>query len=411
MKRKYFALQLCRAKRLLPSVLLAASITLFGIGLAAASLLHANTNGEAQKKVGIGIVGDISDTYLGVGIYALQNMDSSRFSIAFLEMEEAEAARALAAREIEGYVRVPADFISGIVSGENVPATFVMRGGPEGFGTILTSEITGAVSGLVTETQKALYALQDLARDAGQTEGIWDKVKTLNIEYIEMILGRHEAYRVETIGFSDAVSFGGYYIAGLYAFALLLWGIAASRFFIGRRREAERLLAARGIGGGVQVLSEYAAFLCATVFAVLLFALPLGAVVSRYDFGIRELFGAGFFSPIAFVLWSLPVMVLFSAMQFFLYEVTRSTIGAILLQFLTAIGLGYISGCFYPITFFPAVVQRIGAATPVGIGLSHLRSGLAGTGAVQVGAMLVYTAAFLVLAAKIRTRSLSGDVR
>ncbi len=411
-KNVYAALQIKRAGRIYPSVLLITVLTLCAVLLIGGLTLGGFVNGTDKKKVNIGIVGDISDSYLGVGIYALTNMDSSRFSISFLEMEEEAALRALEAREITGYVKVPEAFIGGILNGENVPATFVTYGGPEGFGSVMTAEITGTVSDLVTECQRAMYAIEDLAHDTGEVENIWDKVKTVNIEYIDFILSRTSIYEVETLGIRDSVSMGGYYICGMTVFFLLLWGISAGQFFTGRNRALDRHLFARGMGAAGQILCEYLAFCLMTFLTVLLLSVAAGFLVARQDFGIPELAGAGFFTPVGFAFLSVPVICMLSAMQLFLYEITENTVSALFLQFLGAIGMGYICGCIYPITFFPVLLQKIGGALPAGIGFSYLRKALSGMpdGGNWVG-ILGYAALFLLLAVHIRKRRMAGDGR
>ena len=411
-KNEYAALQMKRAGRIYPSVLFVTALMLSVVLLVGMLALGGFLNGADKKKVNIGIVGDISDSYLGVGIYALTNMDSSRFSISFLEMEEAAARRALEVREITGYVKVPEAFIGGILNGENVPATFVTYGGPEGFGSVMTAEITGTVSDLVTECQRAMYAMEDLASDMGETENIWDKVKTVNIEYIDFILSRTSIYEVETLGIRDSVSMGGYYICGMTVFFLLLWGISAGRFFTGRNRGIDRYLFARGFGVCRQVLCEYLAFCLMTFLTVLLLSVAAGFVIARQDFGVPELSGAGFFTSVGFAILSVPVICMVSAMQLCLYEITENTVSALLLQFLGAIGMGYICGCLYPITFFPALLQKIGGVLPAGVGFSYLRQILAGVAGVDVlCGVLGYTVLFLFGAVLVRKRRMAGDGR
>ncbi len=406
----YASLQLRRAGRLYPSVLLITVATLLVILLVGLLALGGFTSGEDKQKINDGSVGDISDSYLGVGVFALKNMDSSRFSISFLEMDEAAARKALEERKITGYIKVPDEFIGGIINGENVPATFVTYGGPEGFGSVLTGEITGTVSDLVTECQRAMYAMQDLAWAKGETEELWDKVKTLNIEYIDFILSRTETYGVEPLGIADAVSMGGYYICGVLIFFLLLWGISAGRFFTGRNADMQRQLASRGMGAMRQVWCEYIAFLAAMVFTLLILALLAGIPVSHSDFGIRELYGASFFSPMGFIITGIPVFVMLAAMQFFLYELTSSTVSALLLQFLAALGMGYLSGCLYPITFFPVALQRLGAMLPAGVGFSYLRQSLYTVPDDSTWlALVLYTALFLGAAALVRKSRMAGD--
>lgn len=409
-KKLYFRLQCKRVLRLYPSILLVTAITLCGILLSAALLVQKTAESGEAQKINIAVVGDSSESYLGVGIYALQNLDSSRFSVNIVEMEAEEAKSALQNREITGYLSIPTDFVEGIIYGRNEPAAFVTLGGPEGLGTLLTGEVTEMVSGLVTESQRALYALQTAAEEAGETEGLSEKVIALNVDYIEKILARSGAYKTEYLGLADAVSTGGYYICGIYVFFLLFWGISCTRLMRGRDVQLQRLLRARGCGSSRQVLGEYGAFLLVTAGTMLLLSLAAGFFVRGRDFGIPELEGCGFFAPLGFVLQSLPVLCLLSSMQFFMYEMTDNTVSAILLQFLAALGMGYLCGCLYPLSFFPDVMQKIGSILPAGVGFSWLRQCMSGSPSLlTAGGIVLYTAVFLLLAMWLRKRRLAGD--
>ncbi|MBQ7033757.1 MAG: ABC transporter permease [Clostridia bacterium] len=409
-KNMYFRLQLKRILRLYPSVLLITAITLCGILLSASILVQKTEENGDKQKINIAVVGDSTESYLGVGIYALQNLDSSRFSVNILEMEKEEAERALQNREIAGYLRLPADFVEGIIYGRNEPATFVTLGGPAGLGTLLTGEVTEMVSGLVTESQRALYALQTAAAELGETEGLAEKVTRLNMDYIEKILARSGTYKTEYLVDADVVSTGGYYICGMYIFFLLFWGISCTRILRGRDTQMQRLLWARGCGGARQVLGEYGAFFLITAGTMLLLALVAGFFVAGRDFGIPELEGCGVLTPFGFVLQSLPVLLLISSMQFLMYESTYSTVSATLLQFLAALGMGYLCGCLYPLSFFPDLMQKIGGALPAGVGFSYLRQCMSGTSALlSAGGITLYTAAFLLLTVWLRKRRMEGD--
>jgi len=72
----------------------------------------------------------------------------------------------------------------------------------------------------------------------------------------------------------------------------------------------------------------------------------------------------------------LPVIAVISAMQFLLYETATGAVNAILLQFFSAIGLGYVSGCLYPINFFPEKIRRLGAVLPTGTCRTYLEKSL-----------------------------------
>ena len=77
------------------------------------------------------------------------------------------------------------------------------------------------------------------------------------------------------------------------------------------------------------------------------------------------------------------------------------------LSFVTVI-LGYISGCFYPINFFPKALRVLSSGLPSGIARGYLASLITDTASVwQVVAILGYTAILLVISGFIRYRHIT----
>lgn len=58
--------------------------------------------------------GDVDETYLGIGLLALQRMDTLRFAIDFSTMTEDEAEKKLAAGELAAYVDISGKFCRGV---------------------------------------------------------------------------------------------------------------------------------------------------------------------------------------------------------------------------------------------------------------------------------------------------------
>ena len=86
-------------------------------------------------------------------------------------------------------------------------------------------------------------------------------------------------------------------------------------------------------------------------------------------------------------------MIAVSSMQFFLYEATEGVISGVLLQFLVAVGMGYVAGCMYPSNFFPESLQRFGALTPAGAAKSFI--GSLAAGGFRTGAFVILVVCFL----------------
>ncbi|MBQ2696805.1 MAG: ABC transporter permease, partial [Clostridia bacterium] len=203
MKKKYFTLQLKSVFKVYPMILLITLITILAIIMACFFVTGQKNEKEEKQEISIGVVGDLEDTYLKIGLYALQNFDSSRFYINFTNYTEEEAVKALKDRNISGYVFIPKNYINSILYGRNKQAKYVTLNAPEGFGTIVSTEVAETVSHIVTESQKGMYCMQDLAQDYNNTET--DKnIDKLMMSYMNMILGRNEMYEIKTLGIKDS---------------------------------------------------------------------------------------------------------------------------------------------------------------------------------------------------------------
>ena len=411
MKKKYFTLQLKSVFKVYPMILLITLITILAIIMACFFVTGQKNEKEEKQEISIGVVGDLEDTYLKIGLYALQNFDSSRFYINFTNYTEEEAVKALKDRNISGYVFIPKNYINSILYGRNKQAKYVTLNAPEGFGTIVSTEVAETVSHIVTESQKGMYCMQDLAQDYNNTET--DKnIDKLMMSYMNMILGRNEMYEIKTLGIKDSLSFAGYYICGMLILFLLLWGISANRIFSSKNPMYARILKISGIHSPTQVLCEYLAYLTVSVVTLLLFAGVFGIVCQTTNLGIKELENVGVFGCLGFIFKILPVIIMITLMQTAFYELIPNTIGSVVMQFLLAIGLGYVSGCFYPNYFFPEAVQNFVYFLPVGVGFSYVRKAM--TGGILIRdfcIILIYIVGFFLMTCGMRKYKITGDIK
>ena len=117
------------------------------------------------------------------------------------------------------------------------------------------------------------------------------------------------------------------------------------------------------------------------------------------------------------ILWSqgfavklIPALLVITALQFLIYEFSTGLIGGVLAQFLGAVALAYVSGCFYPISFFPDVIQTFSAVLPTGAARSYVSAVLYGDADVGDIVKLAFFFVFLMFAviAKRRRRVARG---
>ena len=82
--------------------------------------------------------------------------------------------------------------------------------------------------------------------------------------------------------------------------------------------------------------------------------------------GIPEWEGMGCGALSCICAGSFPVAAMFAALQFFLFEAADGIVNGILLQLICGIGMGYLSGYFYPSAFFPEKMRMLGELLPSG---------------------------------------------
>lgn len=411
-KKKYLALQLKRALKIYPSILIVTLITISSIILISAIIINQNLHSESKEKIKVGLVGDLTGSYLDIGLNTLKNLDSSRFSFEFIEMSEDEAQEKLSGREISGYLKIPENFVYNLAHGNNHLADYFMLNAPESFGIFTTGEVINTVSDFVTNSQNAIQSMINSADRANLKTVSRKNVDKLGLIYLNKILSRTSSYNIKNIGIKDSVSMEAYYICGALMFFLLLWGISCNKLLSKKNFAFSKSLCSVGLKTPTQILCEYISFVITAFLTVVLFSAIFGIVVSINDFGIKELSSANFFTCIGFAFKLLPVIAMICAMQQFLYELVFGTVNSVLLQFLVAISLAYISGCFYPTTFFPEQIQSFAEFLPSGIGLSYMRKTMMSLPVSKEFLFsAIYTAVFILLNIAARKQKLAGDIQ
>ncbi len=370
-KKTYLGLQLKKTAKIYPIILIITFITVVLVGIAGAMLLKGDS--ENKTRIKIGLVGETEDSYLNIGLTAWENLDSSRYSIEFQKQSGEEAKSDLAEHKISGYIYIPKNFVKDIFYGRNTPATYVMSDKLTSFESIMVSEIAMSISDIVVNSQNSIYGMQLLAFDYDKTADLDKKINMMNLSYIEEIIKREQMFDIEEMGVADSVTMGGYYIAGIILFLMLIWGISCNKLFLKHDLSMAKVLYSRGLKSFWQIFCEYISFFAVTFATFFVFSVIFGIIVEGNDFGVLELKNSGVFSCMGYIFKIIPVILMITAMEMLLYEMAEGTINSIILQFIVAVTLAYLSGCFYPNTFFPESVQNFAGILPSGVGFSYLR--------------------------------------
>ena len=408
--RIYLLAQMKRVKKALPAVLIMTLLLTGCIALISKVMLIADSSSEKKQKVQIGLVGDISGSYLGFGISALQHLDSSRFAIEFIEMEEEEARDRLNHGTLSAFVIVPEGFVEAAVRGENMPLTYVSTSGSLRLGSMIMNELVNTISSLLTESQNAIYGMQNYLVHNGMSDIYWQATDELYLRFLDFILGRTTVYELELTGLSGNLSMIGYYLCGFTVLFLLLWGIAGSPLYIKKDHALPALLSSKGQNTLSQMAGEFVAYFVLMATSFLLVIVLVAVAMGLTGFTLPEWEREGIGILFGFYVKMLPVAAVICAMQLLLFELTSDMVSGILLQFLCALSLGYLSGCFYPISFFPESIQMVQPLLPTGVAVNYGGNLLMEEStAIEMVLLLGYLVLFLVLATAVRKRKIAGS--
>ena len=397
----YFRLCMKKASKSFFAVALTVLILAGLLTLCASVMINTDKNDVSRQKMKIGIAGDTKGTHLGIGFDTIAQADDISFSVDFVDMTEEEAEKALSKLEISAYVLVPDNYVSSLVKGEDTVLTFVMTKSSADISAILMSEVAQVLSPLVTDSESGIYAMMDYGYDS-DADGMADKTTRLNLKYIIEILDRSAAFELRTLGI-DTLSTAEYYVCGIITFFLLIFSVACCPLFADKNLPLGRLLVSKGMKTWQITLCEYLSYLFVAWFSAVLLSAGGGVICQRIDVGIDPSFA--FRLPLSLF----PCIMMISALQFALYELTSGIISGVLAQFAISAALGYISGCFYPYYMFPQSIQRMAEILPSGITFEFLRGSIAQRDVNVWGACLLYAAAFLIISVIVRCKRLSEE--
>lgn len=387
---KYVYLQGKRLLRYLAGALCVVTLLVIGLWVAFSVLVQQASNAEENKPVAVAMVGTADDAMLQMGLAAMKSFDATRFSMKLVEMNEEEARAALADGRVGAYVVFPEGFLEEAMMGNILPLKFVSTTGAAGMVSVLKDEVGAVISTLLLESQKAVYGMHMAMLDEN-VDGRGEKMTELAIMYVEYVMVRDRVYQISSLGIADELTLEDYLLCGLAVVLLHLAGLPFAPLMIRKDLSLCRMLAARGksaIGQAFCDLGIYLAGMLALV-AVLLVGASFIAELPKDLFWV-----------------CLPVVLLVCSFSFMLYALSGDLIGGVLLQFFAAAGMCFISGCMYPVHFFPVSVQKLAAWLPAALARSMLGGCITGQQDGRVcGLLLAWCGLFVAVGIVARVRA------
>ncbi len=406
--KAYFISQIKRVFKLMPVIIAVTILLCLVLAIVFGTVLKLDSQSDKHNKFIIAIVGDTTDTYLDMGIKALETIDSSRFAIEFIQTDEANATKSLKNGEISAIAVIPDDFVKSVMYGEIIKIKFYTTPDSVGMVTIFKDEITRAVSDILIQSQRGIYGLYHaMGENADEAQAVED-MNELCIEYVDLILNRSYMYDNKLIGISDGLSVEGYYMCGFITLFFFLFGITCTPIFVKRDLSLKKILLSKGKGSLKQVISEFLAYLSILMLMVIMLLLALSLITPLKDI-VPELEYMDLSFALILSLKLIPVIAMIASFHFILFELTSDIISGVLLQFLSAIAVTYICGCFYPIQFFPIAVQRASVYLPASIARTYIAGCLKEDSIIfALIIALIYITVFISLTVITRNYKLTG---
>lgn len=366
MFKSYLLIQIKRLFQVLPMALLFNFLTIAGIcGIFA---LKIGTTSKSQSRIGVGIVGSIENKYMKLGVEMLNNMDASRFSIKFINMDEAAAKKSLKAGEIIGYFKIDKDFIEALEKGENRPVEYISSGA--GMISALSKEVASVFSTLLVNSERAIYATDNYMINHPQVYNRERANTEFNIELLKNVMSRGKIYDVKSIDTVSGLSDVDNYICGMNVLFMMLTGLGLGGLLSDKNESLLRVLKSRGLSYSDSLIADMFVISLYIILTVLIFTggIALTGEILPGNHNFVNLF--------EYCKDTVFLSVMFASMHLFIYEIIYKRVVAVLAELLLSISLGYIGGCIYPISFFPDIIRKLSIFLPSGAGIQVLSDGM-----------------------------------
>ena len=382
--RKYFSAQCKRLLHTLPGAVCVVLVLMGALLVAYTAMVDAEANAEENQKIHLAICGSTDDPFLQMGMMAITSFDNTRFSIELQQCSEEEAKLALQNGDLAAYAVIPDGFMEQALHGNIMPLRLVSTTGNAGLISVFKEEVSQVFSTLLLEAQKGVY---------GMMNGFWDYgvpyqqdlVNELCFTYVDYVLERGNTYTLQELGISDMLGMEDYLLCGLAVLLMLLTCLPFAPVLLQKDRALSAMLAAKGIGHIRQALAELAAY-----------GLALLATVTAAGIAVMAFLGIPDVYQLMDILSGiLPALLMAITLSFCVYSISSHLISGVLLQFFLTVALCFVSGCMYPVFFFPMEVQRFSAWLPTGLARSRMAVAFTGTGdETQLLVLMAYCALF-----------------
>ncbi len=408
---RFLRVQFLRILKLFPKILSFSLLTFALIAVLAFLVVRNMDFSGSKKKLSVGIVGDLSSKYLDFGVNALKMMDSSRYFVDLKILKFDEAKNLLRRGKLSAFVVVPDEFFESVICGENdLKVSYYTASGQEGIEKILKEQVSDIISTLLVHAQAGIFAMERIARSTHQTKNLSFYNNDLNLKYVNWTLERTKLCRVQEAGIAGGLSLTAYYLLAAILLFFAFFGIGAFPFFMNRTKTQFKFFTVNGICCAKQFFCEFSAYFFVQIVFLAIVCASVAFTAERGFFVIENWHYSGaVHGSLSLFLSFVPVCLMISAMQFFLFEFSENIVSMLTLQFLILASLCFLGGCFYPVDFFPEILKKLASFLPIGAAFLFLKASFLQESIFSVLKVIFYAACFCGFSIFIRTLRIRSE--
>ncbi len=370
MFRTYFSLECKRFGKVLPKCLLVNLIAvclLALLALAQQSGLFGSQSMVTSLQIGVAYDQDSQQDreFIGFGLQFLTNSPSLKGKCTFTEVSEEKGLQQLEAEELDAVLLVPEHYIQSLYDGTEEPVTLRFGTSQSGISSLLFRQLADALSEYMLQSKAGIYTMQDLYATWG--EDYIQEADALTGAYLWKIANREGLLKEETLSLLNHDNPLLSYLVIGFVLLLCLCGLNLGSVLGKENRMMQDLLARQGLSKAKQSFAKLGS-IC------LLFAIPYtilyGAVgILAHTNGISADYGILYVKL-------LPILLLLSALCLCIFEAFSDGISGMLCFFFVFLLLAFLSGFFYPLSYFPTWMQKVATWLPTKVMADYLTAGI-----------------------------------
>ncbi len=360
----YFKLECKRVMKLFPGIFVITLLVLTIAGLILANEYKnkqtstvETTNASNLKNMKIGVVSNEGDlAFLEIALCLVEETDNIGDICSFIQVSKDEGQKMLDRKELDVLAIFPDNYVENIYYGTEDPIVVRFGSAQSGISSLMFRQLADTLTNYMMETKAAVYTLLDKYEEWGFDLG--SDADDLTAEFLKEILIRDKVLNKEIVNSTEGLTSVLYYVCVAIVLITLLWGLSCGSVLGRNSKIMPMLLERQGLSRGKQYITRFG--------SLFLFFLLNYLVIAIIAIIVTQIMGFNLI-PISAYFKIIPILFLACSMTLCIYELTNDGIGGMMFFFFATVILGFLSGFFYPASYFPMWMQNIAGFLPTKI--------------------------------------------